>query len=119
MGTTSSKMIGICLILIQMADMFIHAAADQLEFIRVAANVIILLWMAVLLFGHFNSAPLISSLGAIGSYLLLNVVFLAREGFTNPTQGGSPRSILFALVLSTIVLSIVLAFKSNKKGAIQ
>ena len=119
MGTTSSKMIGICLILIQMADMFIHAAADQLELIRVAANIIILLWMTVLLFGHFNSAPLISSIGALGAYLLLNVVFLAREGFTNPEQGGSPRSILFALVLSTIVLSIVLAFKSNKKGAIQ
>lgn len=41
----------------------------------------------------------------IAAYLLLNLVFLALNGLTNPEQGGTLRVTLFMLVFITVMLS--------------
>ncbi len=106
--TSLSKALGIGIAILQVLDIVVHAATDQLEILRVSSNGIILLWLAVVMFGKFNSK--VPALGSVGAYLLLNIIFLAREGVTNPGQGGGLRVALFLFVIVTTVLSMVLAF---------
>ena len=106
--TTRLNILAIGIALIQIFDILIHAATDQLEFLRVTSNIVILLWLAFVFFGKANTN---TAIGAVGLYLLLNIIFLAREGLTNPQQGGELRVMLFILVILTTVLSIILALK--------
>lgn len=92
------------LVLVQIFDVVIHAATNQLEPIRVTANVIILLWLTVIGSRRFTSKFLPISFGSIGAYLVLNLIFLAREGLTNPAQGNEPRVMLFLLLALTVTL---------------
>lgn len=111
MSNNTSKVLAIGIVLIQILDILIHAATDQLEFLRVTSNVVILVWPAIVLSGKFNAKFLQAAISSIGLYLILNGIFLAREGLTNPEQGGEPRVMLFVLVILTALLSIILAFK--------
>ena len=115
MNSTVSKIIGIVIAILQVFDILIHAAADQLEFLRVTANIIILIWLAIVFFGRLGQVSKAASAGAIGLYLLLNLIFLFQAGFTNPDQGGAPRTMLFILVFLTIVLSTL--FTTNHQGS--
>ncbi len=54
----------------------------------------------------------IADLAAIGVYLLLNFIFLAHDGLTNPEQGGVLRTTLFLLVLLTVALSALFTFRT-------
>ena len=103
-----SKALGIGIAILQVLDIAVHAATDQLEILRVSSNGVILLWLAVVVFGKFKSK--VPAIGAIGMYLLLNLIFLAREGVTNPEQGGGLRVALFLFVILTTALSTLLAF---------
>ncbi|MBI2330673.1 MAG: hypothetical protein HYU84_00575 [Chloroflexi bacterium] len=105
MSNNTSKVLAIGIVLIQILDILIHAATDQLS------NVVILVWPAIVLSGKFNAKFLQAAISSIGLYLILNGIFLAREGLTNPEQGGEPRVMLFVLVILTALLSIILAFK--------
>ena len=89
--------------IVQVLDILIHAATGQLEPIRVASNLIILLWLTVLGAGLFSTHRIQIAIGAILVYLVLNGAFLAREGFFNSVQGGGLRWLLFLLVLVTVV----------------
>jgi hypothetical protein len=102
--------LSLALVLAQIFDVIIHAATNQLEPIRVAANVIILLWLVVINLGRFKANFLPVSFGSIGTYLVLNLIFLAREGLTNPTQGNEPRLMLFLLLALTVTLSSWLTY---------
>jgi hypothetical protein len=73
------------------------------------ATVIILLWVIVMLSGKFNARFLQAAIGSVGLYLILNIIFLARESLTNVEQGGGLSITLFALMFLTLALSIVLA----------
>ena len=42
---TSLKTLGIGIALIQFFDVMLHAAIDQLEFLRVTSNLVILSWL--------------------------------------------------------------------------
>jgi len=99
--------------LIQLFDILIHAATDQLEVLRVSSNIIILLWLALVVLGRFKPKFLLTAFGSTGLYLILNVVFLAREGLTNPEQGGELRVLLFGLVFLTTTLSAFVAYSSR------
>lgn len=94
-----------------MFDVVIHAATNQLEPIRVAANIIILLWLVAINWGRFKANFLPISFSSIGAYLVLNLIFLAREGLTNPTQGNEPRLMLFLLLIVTLILSTGLTYQ--------
>ena len=102
---TTLKMIGGILILVQLADILLHAATHQLEALRVSANLIILIWLTILAFGKVKAKSLSIAIISIAAYLLLNLVFLALNGLTNPEQGGTLRVTLFVLVFITVMLS--------------
>lgn len=103
------------LVLVQIFDVVIHAATNQLEPIRVAANVIILLWLVAINSGRFKANFLPISFASIGAYLVLNLIFLARDGLTNPAQGDEPRVILLTLVILTVILSAWLMYLRRQR----
>lgn len=113
MNTTASKIIGGSIAFVQVFDIFIHAATDQLEFMRVTSNIIVLIWLALFFLTRLGRGTKSVSFGVIGFYLLLNLIFLFQEGFTNPEQGDTPRIMLFVLVTLTSILSLILASKSQ------
>jgi len=110
-----SKLIGTLIAVIQIVDIVIHAATNQLEILRVSSNVIILLWLAGAASGKFNTMSLMAAITPIGLYLTLNIIFLASEGLTNAEQGGGFRTTLFLLVLLTTTLSSWLAYIYNTR----
>ncbi|MBT3313945.1 MAG: hypothetical protein HN390_04960 [Anaerolineae bacterium] len=112
--TKTHKILGIVIILVQLFDIFIHAASDQLEPLRVISNLIIVAWVVVLLAGKLGEKIKSASLGSIGTYLGLNLIFLALEGLTNANTG-APRSMLFLLVILTTALSSVLFTQLKKQ----
>ena len=109
MNTTQSKPTGlaIILILVQLADIAIHVAINDVEPIRVLSNLIIIGWTASLLASLNGVWERVSSvsLTAVTLYLLLNLIFLAQNGLTNPHQGDTPRTALFVLLFLTCTLS--------------
>jgi len=109
-----SKAFSIGIIIIQLFDIVIHAATDQLEPLRVVSNLIIMVWIVIVLKGKFIERIFPLALGSIGFYLVFNLIFLIREGMTNPNTGEA-RTMLFLLVLLTTVLSIVLIIQLKKK----
>ncbi len=102
--------------LLQGFDIGVHVAAGQLEPLRVAANVLIAGW-AVVAVVRIDAARGRAVQGALGAYLLLNAVFVALEGPTNPAQGGAVRWMLFALVVATTVAVLGLATVRARAGA--
>ena len=112
--TTLLKVLGIAIALLQLFDIAIHAATDQLEFLRVSSNVIVLLWLVVSASEWRNAKGVLAAVGAVGAYLILNLVFLAREGLTNPEQGGGVRVMLLLLVFLTVASSSVLAYFQSR-----
>jgi hypothetical protein len=63
------KAIGIIIILLQLFDIAIHAATDQLEPLRVVSNLVILAWMLVMMTGKLGGTIKSVALGSIGAYL--------------------------------------------------
>lgn len=118
MNSTVSKITGILIAIVQVFDILIHAATDQLEFLRVTANIILLVWLVIVFVGRLGQVSKAASAGAISLYLLLNLIFLFQAGFTNPDQGGAPRTMLFILVLLTIVLSTLFTTNHQRSGQI-
>lgn len=101
----SPAALSIGLAVVQVFDILIHAITGQLEFLRVVANLALLVWLALLASGRLGGNLLQASFFAVGFYLTLNISFLSRAGLTNPAQGGEPRYMLFALVLFSTLLS--------------
>jgi hypothetical protein len=100
----STLLLVISIALIQIFDIIIHAATNQIEIIRVTSNLIILLWLGISASGKFNQKL---SLVSVAFYLILNIIFLAQNGLTNPQQDNELRIMLFVLVFSTVLFSRV------------
>ncbi len=113
----TSKWLGVAITIVQLFDIAIHAATNQLEPLRVVSNLIILAWIFVLLSGKLRKKIKSVSLGSISTYLGLNLIFLALEGLTNPNTG-APRNMLFLLVILTTAISVRLftQLKKNKEN---
>src|SRR5215208_4164864 len=112
--TTIVKGLGFGIATIQLLDIIIHAATNQLEIIRVTSNVIILLWLAFVASGRANIRFRGIAIRSISLYLILNIIFLESEGLTNAEQGGGFRLALFLLMILTLVLSTALAYIYNR-----
>ena len=102
--------VGIAIAIIQLFDIAIHVATNQLEPIRVASNVIILVWLMAMASGRINTKFVQAAVASIGAYLVLNTIFLMQEGVTNPNQGGELRTMLFLLLFLTLTLSTLLIY---------
>lgn len=109
------SLLSIGIAIIQLLDLFIHAVTDQLEIIRVSSNLIILVWLAGVTLGWFNAKFLPVAIGSLGLYFFLNVIFLVREGLTNPEQGGGLRTTLFLLMFLTVTFSSLFTLKHKKR----
>ena len=105
------------LVLVQIFDLAIHLATDQIEPLRITASVVILLWLAAIALEKTGRRVGLLSAAAIGVYLLLNLLFLAFEGVTNPAQGDTLRTTLFVLVGVTVTFSILLAYQRMPKSS--
>lgn len=101
--------LGAVITLVQLFDIVIHVANDMIEPIRMAASVIIFVWLSIVLSGRLNHIPWRVASGFVGVYVLLNALFLATEGLTNPDNGDQFRTVLFVLVGVTVTLSVWLA----------
>lgn len=100
-----SRLLGIGIVLVQLFDIVIHVASNQAEPMRITSNIVIIVWIVVILLGWLTERLRTTSIATLGIYLLLNLIFLAQNGFTNPEQGDAPRTMLFFLVTITLVLS--------------
>lgn len=107
----SSILVGL-LVFIQLLDIAVHVMVDQVEPLRVSSNLIILLWLTYSALRRFPKELYSLSITAVGVYLVLNLIFLALFGITNPEQGDALRIPLFAFVGITVCLGILII---NKK----
>lgn len=101
--------------LVQVFDIVIHVATDQIEPIRILSNVFIAVWLGIVVSGRLNHLAWRVAGGFVGVYLLLNLVFLATEGLTNPDNGDQFRTMLFVLVGLTLAFSAWLTNKIAKR----
>ena len=115
-STTFLKTLGIAIAFLQLFDIAIHATTDQLELLRVTSNGIILLWLAVSASEKLNAKGVLAAISAVGAYFILNLVFLAREGLTNPEQGDGVRVMLLLLVFLTVALSSALVYLQSRRA---
>lgn len=111
------RILGIGIALIQLFDIIIHVVTNQIKPLRVSSNLIVLLWLAVVTSGRINAKFMQAAVGSIGAYLVLNLIFLALEGVTNPNQGGALRVALFLFVFLTVGLSSWLTYLTNRLKA--
>lgn len=91
--------------LIQVFDIVIHVATNQIEPLRITSNIVIMLWLGTIVLGKLRNWQRQLAVSAMSVYLLLNLIFLSMEGLVN-SESGEFRTILFILVGLTIVLSI-------------
>ena len=95
--------------LVQVFDIFVHVASNQIEPLRIAGNIVIFAWLVALAFVGVAIRKSLTrvTLLALVAYLALNAIFLGVEGFTNQ---GETRTVMFLLVAVTTVLSAFYAF---------
>ena len=115
--TNGLKFLGVTIILIQLFDIIIHVSTDQIEPIRIASNIVIIVWIIAALIGWLKERFRTISIAAIGTYFVLNAIFLAQNGLTNPEQGGALRTTLFLLVFLTVTLSALFTFRSSTSAS--
>lgn len=103
--------LGLAIALVQLFDIVIHVATNQVEPLRILSNIIILVWVGFAVLGWLKSQFRPTAVVAVSAYLLLNLIFLALEGVTNEAQGGGLRVMLFGLVFLTVGLSAVWVYR--------
>ncbi|CAJ1433343.1 unnamed protein product [Effrenium voratum] len=99
----------IACIVVQFLDIMVHVATDQVEILRIIGSVAIMIWAGIwagLRCGGASFPKMMPVLwlcwAAIALiYLVLNIIFLIEEGFTND---GRPRITLFLFVIATLGL---------------
>ncbi|MEL6271240.1 MAG: hypothetical protein AAFV33_02045 [Chloroflexota bacterium] len=103
--------------LVQVFDIVVHVTNDMIEPIRLLSNAFIFVWLGVVLSGRLNQMAWRVMAGFVGVYVLLNVIFLAQNGLTNPENNDEFRTVLFVLVGVTVALSAWLASTlANRTG---
>ena len=103
------------LALVQVLDIVIHVANSMIEPIRIASNVFIFIWLGIVVSGRFDLIVWHIAGGFVGVYLLLNIVFLATEGLTNPDNNDEFRTVLSVLVGVTQALSVWLTNRAANR----
>ncbi len=99
--------ISVSIIFIQLFDIAIHVATNQVEPIRISSNIIIMAWLSIIVSGQFSKWFWQMALSAVGVYCVLNGIFLALEGVVN-SENGQLRIMLFILLTLTIGLSLAM-----------
>lgn len=90
---------------IQLFDILIHIAVDRLEPLRIVSNVVILVWVILLLMSNVKVNRTVSYV-AISSYGLLNSFFMISDRVLTYFTG-QELGVIFALIISTLMVSLV------------
>jgi hypothetical protein len=98
--------LAVVIALVQVFDIVVHVATNQIEPIRIVSNMFIFVWLGIVGSGRLTHIAWRVVGGFVGVYLLLNGVFLSNQGLTNPDNNGEFRTVLFVLVGVTVVLSM-------------
>lgn len=102
---------------IQLFDILIHIAVDRIELLRIVSNVVILIWVILLLMSYVEVIRLVSYI-VISLYGLLNSWFIISDRvFTNFT--GQELVVMFALIISTLMLSLIAHSKDKLPQALR
>jgi hypothetical protein len=105
----------IAMISIQILDIIVHIATNQIEPLRIASNIIIIIAAVLWIIAVVHVVKFWAGFASGLVYLVLNGIFLAEFGLINPSSG-SIRVPLFLFVLSTIIVnSLILVFSRSKK----
>ena len=97
---------------IQLFDILIHVAVDRIEPLRIAGNIVIILWVILLITSSVESRRWISYV-VISLYGTLNIWFIISDRvFTYFT--GQELGVMFALIVSTLILSLFMIGKEKR-----
>lgn len=105
MPSRNQQMLMGLIVLVQVADVLLHAASNQLEPLRITANVLLCMGLAALFSARGRALFAQVELFCVGAYLTLNAVFLATAGVVNPLNG-NVRLPLFVFVGVSALLSV-------------
>lgn len=110
----SSRLLPLALLIgLQIMDVAVHVAAQQIEPIRITSNAIIALGAIIAVLGAASVSRLVLLLSA-AAYFVLNAVFLIQNGVVNPATA-SPRIPLFVFVFGSLLLVYWLGFGLRNK----
>lgn len=104
-------MLTVLLLALQGLDVALHIATDQFEPIRFVSNLIVAGGAILILVAARQSRIVGLVTGA--SYFLLNLVFLAQNGMTNPGTGAL-RVPLFGFVFFSVLLLVLCVMRAMK-----
>ncbi len=107
----NNKLLASAIILVQTIDIGIHVATDQVEPLRIGANLVILIWLGLVLVNKARERLGLATGMSVCLYLSLNALFIILEGVTNPKMGGGFRTAFFLFVGVTVILCIALQRK--------
>jgi len=108
-----SKWIGIVIILIQLLDIIIHVVLNRPEPTRIVSNIVILGWIIIVLAGWLKEKFRPISFGAIGVYIVLNLVFILTPNILTTSE---LLFMLFVFVIPTVGLSAWFTLRASKSA---
>ena len=82
---------------IQVVDVAVHILSDQVEPLRIAANIAVIAWALVSALNLSKKQSMVN----LSVFIVLNLVFLLQNGIAND---GSPRIFFWGAVASTVLL---------------
>ena len=92
------------LVLIQSVDVAVHLIAGMLETLRISASVMLVVGAWMILTSP-NGAPSVGVANAF-AFLVLNGVFVAVQGITNPQTGNLRLPMMLFVVASLVTLAL-------------
>jgi hypothetical protein len=111
---STSLALFIFIALIQVFNVSIHIAMNQIEPIRILASAVVLIGLiATRLTAQKRSVWILGLSGVI--YLSLNAIFIVEDGVLNPVSG-EPRVLLMAIALATTLPQILYGRSLIVKG---
>lgn len=113
-GTKRGFLLLMPIMLVQVFDIIIHIALNQIEPIRLVA--VGVLFIALVTTRSFEPVKGIWVLGTAGAiYLILNGIFILQNGLTNGVSG-EPRVMLLLIISSTALLGVLYGRSFNRKA---
>ena len=82
---------------IQVVDVTVHILSDQVEPLRIAANIAVIAWALVSALNLSKKQTMVN----LSVFIVLNLIFLLQNGIAND---GSPRIFFWGAVSSTVLL---------------
>lgn len=100
---------------IQIFDIVIHVAVNRAEPLRIASNIVTILWIISQFFDIQKAQEKMVSYATIIVYLALNIWFIIADNVFSYFTG-QELGFMFTLIISTFVLSTIMTVKMKEKN---